>query len=161
MNNKRTILHVDDDPQITRIVGARLKALGYDVTSVNDARLVLEELSRSHQKLVLLDIDMPHVDGLELLRQIKTSNGGTQVIMLTGLTNVQTALQSFRWGAEFCLFKPIGDLRPLLEAVERTFWKIDQWWSVLQHISQAKRTVQSDEYQPKELSGSVRSRVRQ
>jgi len=152
MTYKHSILHVDDDPQITRLVGQRLKALGYEVTSLNDPRQALEELNRLHQRLVLLDIDMPHVDGLELLRQIKASHGGTQVIMLTGLVNMQTLLQSFRWGAEFCLFKPIGDMQPLLETIDRTFWKIDQWWKALGHLSEEKRVTKSSDIRSGELT---------
>lgn len=139
MDYKRTILHVDDDPQITRLVASRLKDLGYEVTSLNDPRLALEELDRSHQRLVLLDIDMPHISGLDLLEKIRADYRGTQVIMLTGLVTLQTVLQSFRWGAEFCIFKPIVDMGPLLDAVERTFWKIDQWWSALDYLSREKR----------------------
>jgi len=136
---KRTILHVDDDPQITRLVAARLKGLGYEMTSLNDPRRALEELAGSNQRLVLLDIDMPHISGLDLLDKIRTDYRGTQVIMLTGMVNMQTVLQSFRWGAEFCIFKPITDMGPLMEAIERTFWKIDQWWSALGHLSREKR----------------------
>ncbi|NQU22406.1 MAG: response regulator [Candidatus Nealsonbacteria bacterium] len=140
MNYKRTILHVDDDPQITRIVAARLNALGYEVTSLNDPRQALEELSRSQQRLVLLDIDMPHVNGLDLLQEIRAEYGGTQVIMLTGLVSMQILLQSFRCGAEFCMFKPITDMEPLLEVIDKTFWKIDQWGSALDHLSREKRS---------------------
>ncbi len=143
MHYRHSILHVDDDPQITRLVAERLEKLGYEVTSLNDPRDAMDELSRSNHRLVLLDIDMPHIDGLKLLRQIKARHGGTQVIMLTGLVTVQTLLQSFRWGAEFCVFKPFGDIGPLAEAVERTFWKIDQWWSALHHLSEEKRLAKS------------------
>ncbi len=151
MNDKRTILHVDDDPQITRILAARLTALGYEVTSLNDPRQALEELDRSHQRLVLLDIDMPHVNGLDLLQEIQTEYGGTQVIMLTGLVTMQTLLQSFRCGAEFCMFKPITDMEPLLEVIDRTFWKLDQWWTALDHLSQEKRSERSATPQPVEV----------
>ena len=139
MKYRHTILHVDDDPEITRLVAKRLEGHGYELTSLNDPRLALAELARSQQRLVLLDIDMPHITGLDLLRSIHTDFGGTQVIMLTGLVTMQSVLQSFRYGAEFCIFKPITDMAPLLEAIERTFWKIDQWWIALEHLSQEKR----------------------
>ena len=143
MDYKRTILHVDDDPQITRIVAKRLEQLGYKVTSLNDPTLALRELNDSHQRLVLLDIAMPSVNGLDLLREIKANHGGTQVIMLTGVVTLQAALQSFRWGAEFCVFKPIVNMEPLIEAIERTFWKIDQWWRAVEHLSREKRAAKS------------------
>ena len=144
MEYHRTILHVDDDPALTRLVAHRLAAAGYEVTSVVDPTLALHELNNSHQRLVLLDIDMPQIDGLRLLREIKGSHGGTQVIMLTGLVSMQTVLQSFRWGAEFCLFKPLSDFQPLLTAIERTFWKIDQWWAALDYLSQQRRAAKGE-----------------
>ena len=152
MDYKRTILHVDDDPQITRIVAERLKSLGYEVTSLNDPRQALEELNRSHQRLVLLDIDMPHINGLDLLQEVQTHYGGTQVIMLTGMVTMQTVLQSFRWGAEFCVFKPIADLKPLLKVIERTFWKIDRWWETLEYLSQEKRSRRAGSVQPDQVT---------
>jgi hypothetical protein len=52
---------------------------------------------------------------------------------------MQSVLQSFRWGAEFCIFKPLVDYGPLLDAVERTFCKIDHWWAALHHLTEEKR----------------------
>jgi DNA-binding response OmpR family regulator len=143
MNYRKTILHVDDDPQLTRLVAQHLRPLGYEVTSLNDPTQALQVLSESHHRLVLLDIDMPHVNGLDLLRQIKHAYGGSQVIMLTGLVSTQTLLQSYRWGAEFCIFKPLTSVAPLLEAVEAVFRKIDHWWSALEELSRQRRSVES------------------
>jgi DNA-binding NtrC family response regulator len=85
--------------------------------------------------MVLLDIDMPDVDGLQLLADIKRHDGGIQVVMLTGLVTLSSALRSFRLGAEACLFKPMEDFGPLVEAIHRTFHKIDGWWSTLEQLS--------------------------
>ncbi len=135
MNYSRTILHVDDDPLITRFVAARLRAIGYEVTSVNDPRQALDEHELSQQRLVLLDIDMPHISGIDLLGQIKAINGGTQVIMLTSMVTMSTVLKSYRMGAEYCIFKPILDMDLLIEAIDSTFLKIDHWWSALERLS--------------------------
>ena len=143
MDYKRTILHVDDDPQVTRIIAQQLTKRGYEVTSVNDPALALRELNKSHQRIVLLDIDMPVINGLDLLRQIKAEHAGTQVIMVTGIVTLQAVQQSFRWGAESCIFKPIENLEPLVEAIERTFWKIDRWWDVVEYLSQESREPSS------------------
>jgi phenylacetyl-CoA:acceptor oxidoreductase subunit 2 len=69
-------------------------------------------------RVVLLDIDMPQINGLEALREIKQHDGGIQVIMLTGLVSMNTVLESMRLGAESCLFKPVTDVAPLLDAIE-------------------------------------------
>ena len=141
MNYRKTILHVDDDPQITRLVAQYLQPRGYEVTCLNDATRALQVLSESHHRLILLDIDMPHVNGLDLLREIKHAHGGSQVIMLTGLVSTQTLLQSYRWGAEFCIPKPLTSAVPLVEVVEAVFWKIDHWWNALAEISKQRRAL--------------------
>jgi DNA-binding response OmpR family regulator len=138
---KKAILHVDDDPQFTRLVAHRLSALGYEVVSLHDPLQTLQVLNESHHRLVLLDIEMPQINGLDLLRKIKTEIGGTQVIMLTGLVSLQTMLQSYRWGAEFYVFKPLESMQPLVEAIEAVFRKIDHWWAALERLGKERRAV--------------------
>lgn len=139
VNNERAVLHVDDDPQLTRMVAENLKEYGYQLTSLNDPADALKELMRNQWRVVLLDIDMPGLNGMDLLREIKAYDGGIQVIMLTGVVTLSTVLKSFRWGAEACLFKPITDVRPLRDALEDTFRKIDRWWATLEDLTQRRR----------------------
>ncbi len=138
MDSERAVLHIDDDPQVTRLVAARLRRHGYEVTSLTDPRGALRELMQNQWRVVLLDIDMPGVNGLDLLREIKAYDGGVQVIMLTGVVSMNTLLQSFRLGAEACLFKPLTDDRPLLDALADTFRKIDRWWETLEELSRRR-----------------------
>ncbi len=140
---RKAILHVDDDPQFTRLVAQRLSSLGYEVTSLNDPTQALRVLADSCHRLVLLDIAMPTVNGLDLLRQIKTSCGGTQVIMLTGVVSMQTLLQSYRWGAEYFVFKPLAGMGPLVNAVEKVFQKIDHWWAATEYVGRENHVVHS------------------
>jgi len=140
MNTDRALLHIDDDPQITRMVAARLRKHGYQTNSLNDPTEVLKELMCNQWRVVLLDIDMPEVNGLDLLREIKAYDGGIQVIMLTGLVQLHTLLQSFRWGAEACLFKPLDNMDLLVAALDDTFRKVDRWWHALEELSQRGRT---------------------
>jgi DNA-binding NtrC family response regulator len=86
---------------------------------------------------------MPGISGLDLLRQIKVHSGGTQVIMLTGTVSMQTLLQSYRWGAEFFVFKPLASMDPLLSAIETVFQKIDHWWAAMEHLGKERRAAQS------------------
>lgn len=136
---RKAILHVDDDPVFTRLVAQRLSAIGYEVTSLNDPNQTMRVLNESCHRLVLLDIDMPAMSGLNLLRQIKSECGGVQVIMLTGTVSMQTLLQSYRWGAEFFVFKPLESMQPLVNAVETVFQKIDHWWLAMEHLGKERR----------------------
>jgi DNA-binding response OmpR family regulator len=143
VNYRKIILHVNDDPQLTRLVAQHLQPLGYELTSLNDPTQALRMLGQSHYRLVLLDIDMPRVNGLELLRKINRTHSGSQVIMLSGLVSMLTLLQSYRWGAEHCIFKPLLSVAPLLEAVAAVFRKIDHWHSALEQLHAQPRVADS------------------
>ena len=110
----------------------------YEVVSLDNPLRVSEQLTKTGARVVLLDIDMPEVDGLTLLKQIKMLDGGVQVIMLTGLVSLSTVLQSMRWGAEACIFKPLTDFDPLLTVVKTTFDKIDRWWQALGNLQKLR-----------------------
>ena len=148
MERDKTILHVDDDPSQLKIVSAILQERGYHVESIGDPDEALVHLSETGIRLVLLDIDMPGKDGLTLLQEIKTIDGGVQVIMLTGMVKMSTVLQSMRWGAEACIFKPLTDHAPLLEAVEAAFAKIDRWWFAVQELAREKKKLQQTSAAP-------------
>ena len=137
LETNRNVLHIDDDEPFTRLMGYQLSRHGYQITALHDPTRALDELARGQHRAVLLDIDMPHVNGLELLRQIKRRDGGIQVVMLTGRVGVDTMLKSLRWGAEACYFKPLTDPGPLLECLELTFHKLDRWQEALAELQAA------------------------
>ncbi len=145
MDRNHTILHVDDDPSILRLVAKRLSKESYDVVSIDDPTKVSKALLKTGARVVLLDIDMPQIDGLTLLKQIKEQDGGIQVIMLTGLVSIHTALLSMRYGAEACLFKPLTDFDPLLTSVQAAFEKIGHWWEALHDLNHRKSEQQHQE----------------
>ena len=138
MHCNREILHVDDDPQITRLVAAQLAPYGYHVEPLGDSTRVIDELVHGKQRVVLLDIDMPDVNGLEVLHRIKEYDAGIQVIMLSGIVTLSDALQALRGGAEACFFKPVEEIEPLVEAIEGAFRKIDHWWEALRDLTRRK-----------------------
>lgn len=139
MNMPRRILHVDDDPQITTLVAVRLEQRGYRSTALNDACQVIQQLRNFHERVLILDVDMPQIDGLDLLKQIKFFDGGIQVVMLTGLVTMTTVLESLRLGAEACLFKPITEIEPLVGAIESCFQKIERWMASLDELSRRRK----------------------
>ncbi|MBX7168405.1 MAG: response regulator [Pirellulales bacterium] len=138
----RTVLHVDDDPALTRVIAKKLEKRGFQVVQLNDPTKAIEELMRTQVRVVISDIDMPQLNGLDLLKQIKAFDGGVQVLMLTGLVTMTSVLQSLRWGAEACVFKPIADVDPLVAALDDAFRKLDRWWHALEELSHRKRSEQ-------------------
>lgn len=137
----RVILHVDDDPAQLRIVRHMLEKKGYAIHSTTDPSQARQLLLETGARLVLLDIDMPDTDGLTLLKQIKSFDGGIQVIMLTGVVTMSTILRSLRWGAEACVFKPVTDPDDLAEPIEATFRKLDRWWDAVDYLAEEKRRL--------------------
>jgi DNA-binding NtrC family response regulator len=136
------ILHVDDDRLMTEIVRERLEPYGYRVIPVNDPSSIIDVLVRNNCRVVLLDVQMPQANGLEVLTQIKQYNGGVLVIMLTGLVSMTSVLESMRRGAEACLFKPLNDVAPLLKTLDAAFQKIDHWWDTLQDLTSRRKAEQ-------------------
>ncbi|UUO08113.1 response regulator [Blastopirellula sp. J2-11] len=138
MNKK--VLHVDDDPQILRLVGRQLSSAGYDVISLEQPEKAMKVLLDSSIRVCILDIEMPRINGLELLQDIKQYDGGIQVVMLTGLVTLSTVLDSMRFGAESCLFKPVEKFDTLKEVLEAAFEKQLRWWNALHELKQRQLT---------------------
>ena len=97
-NTNRAVLHVDEDPAATQLIHVLLRPLGIETVQLNDPAQLLDRLLKDQHRVVLLDVDMPHDNGLELLRDIKRLDGGINVIMLTGLVSPSAVLQSQRRG---------------------------------------------------------------
>jgi DNA-binding NtrC family response regulator len=134
MNDRRTILHIDDDPAVLRLVKGKLSQHGYEVVSSTDPTGIEDLLLTSNARICLLDISMPQADGIEVLKQIKLHDGGIQVIMLTGLVSMNSVLDSLRNGAEALYFKPILNFDPLLEMLQDSFRKTDRWRKTLEEL---------------------------
>ncbi|WP_158265074.1 response regulator [Blastopirellula marina] len=126
------MLHVDDSALIRTMVSDHYSEMGYDVISISDPREVMSALLTHNCQVVISDIQMDPIDGLTLLRQIKKDDGGTSVIMLSGVIGTNTILRSMRWGAEACIFKPLNDYFRLDAVVDATFQKYSGWWQSLQ-----------------------------
>ena len=135
---QRTVLHVDDDRSMLHLVRKRLECDGYQMISLEQPERLIETLLKHDCRVVLLDVQMPTHNGLDLLSQIKQYDGGIQVIMLTGLVSMNTVLESLRRGAEACLFKPVRQFDDILHALSTTFEKLDRWWETLEELNERR-----------------------
>lgn len=133
------VLHIDDDPAVTRMVTLLLRSRGIEAAELNDPERALDILMTHDYRVVLLDIDMPGLNGLDLLSRIKHRDGGVNVIMLTGLVSQTSVLASMRRGAMACLFKPIDDPQTLIDAITIAFENTNRWWDTLGHLSALRR----------------------
>jgi DNA-binding NtrC family response regulator len=102
------ILVVDDDEGLLFSIRAALLSAGLpDPTMVSDSRKVLDLVRRQRFHLALLDLIMPHLDGMEVLKQIKQESPSTECIILTAVDDVATAVKAIHMGAYDYLVKPL------------------------------------------------------
>ena len=112
------ILVVDDDPDICDILRDRLESYGYPVEVAVDGRAAIVSINRALPHGLILDIQMPHIDGLEVLRQIRESHPLVPVIMITA--DISRISEKVIQAAQEVLIKPIEGIK-FKEAVRRLF----------------------------------------
>jgi two-component system, NtrC family, response regulator GlrR len=112
------ILLVDDDPGLLRLLSIRLRAEHYDVEAVESAAEALAALSRFRPDLVVTDLRMDTMDGIQLLKEIQRQRPGLCVLLLTAHGTIPDAVEATQSGAFGFLTKPV-DKQQLLEYVER------------------------------------------
>ena len=113
------ILIVDDEPSHRLMLFAHLKS-DYDVSEAPDGFLAVEAVKQRFYDLVIMDIRMPGMDGLEALRQIKAISPGIVVFIMTAFQSVETAREALRQGASDYIVKPV-DAEELLGNIDREF----------------------------------------
>ncbi len=100
------VLLVDDDEIFAKVMGRELTRIGYTVTGAGTGAEALERLGAIDPSIVLLDLRLPDMSGLEVLQSIRSRNPGSEVIMLTGHGTIDTAIESIRMGAFDYIAKP-------------------------------------------------------
>jgi UDP-3-O-acyl N-acetylglucosamine deacetylase len=113
-----TVLVVDDEPQIRATLRGILAEEGLRVLEAEDGRQALDLIRRDAPELVILDIWMPDMDGLELLRQLREEPRPPVVVMISGHGNIETAVKATKLGAFEFIEKPLS-LDGLLDVVSR------------------------------------------
>ena len=103
-----TILIVDDEPSILKSLEGILSDEGFEVTTASNGYEALQEIESDSPDLVLLDIWMPGIDGLETLKEIKKNHPYIQVVMITGHGTIETAVQATKLGAFDFIEKPLS-----------------------------------------------------
>lgn len=110
------LLLVDDEERFRTTLAKRLEEKGIDVTTLGSGVLALRYILEHPVDVIVLDIKMPELDGIETLREIKKINPGIEVILLTGHASIDSAVVGMRLGAYDYLMKPC-ELETLLKKV--------------------------------------------
>ena len=101
-----SILIVDDEERFRVTLGKRLKEAGFPVETVGSGQEALDHLGQQPADVVILDIKMPGLSGIEVLAEIRRRHIGTEVLLLTGHAEVSSAVEGMRLGAHDYLMKP-------------------------------------------------------
>ncbi len=123
--NIAKILLVDDEENFLAIMEKRLNARDMDVVTADGGRAALEVLEKTPDvDVVVLDVKMPGMDGLEVLRSIRAAHPLVEVIMLTGHGTIETAIDGMKHGAFDYLLKPC-EIETLIDLVRQAKDKKD------------------------------------
>ncbi|MBI3031833.1 MAG: response regulator [Candidatus Rokubacteria bacterium] len=117
-NNGKRVLIVDDDRQVREVLHEIFLSHGYKCELANDGREGLEVFRATRPPLTVTDVKMPVMDGLEFLKLIRGLDVDAAVIVLTGVGDVKTAIESLKVGAYDFIIKPVN-VDELLIAAER------------------------------------------
>jgi signal transduction histidine kinase len=140
MDPGRSILLVDDEEGIRRVLAFSLADLGYAVRTAANAEEALALFRQSPPAVVLTDIKMPGMDGLELLRVIKAESPDTEVVLITGHGDMNLAIQGIKRDATDFVTKPISD-DALEIALSRAFERGAMRRALRAHTEELERLV--------------------
>ncbi len=120
MTTKR-VLVADDSEAIREMLGSFLANLGYHTDLAADGEAAINLFKAHSYDVVICDLQMPIVDGLGVLAQVKALDPDVQVIILTGHATLETAIEALRLGAYEYQFKPVEDIEIFTRLVERAY----------------------------------------
>ena len=116
----RRVLLVDDEQGMRDTLGDILEEIDLQVHQAANGQEAMDKIKAHEYGLVLMDIRMPVVDGVEALTQIKRLRPGLPVIMMTAYTDAAEVEEAFRQGAEAVMYKPL-DIPRLLDLIQLSF----------------------------------------
>lgn len=128
---KAKVLLVDDEEAFLATLAKRLEVRGMQVTTLTRGEDAVATVERQPFDLVVLDLSMPGIDGLETLKRIKASQPEAEIIILTGEGSIRTSIEAMKLGAEDFLQKPVN----IAELVEKISEAKDKRTHILQEKS--------------------------
>ncbi|MBI1802961.1 MAG: response regulator [Ignavibacteriae bacterium] len=118
MADKLKLLVVDDEDGLRTLLKSELEFDGFDVDEADGGIIALETMKNKTYDVVILDIRMPDMDGLQVLRRLKAEKLAKKVVMLTGVDELKIAREALELGADDFLTKPI-EFKNLLACIKR------------------------------------------
>jgi signal transduction histidine kinase len=135
------ILVVDDEEGIRHVLQISLGMAGYRVLTADSGKSAMQIVRSEHPSIILADIKMPGMDGIELLQKIKAENPDSEVIMMTGHADLELAIQSLKFEASDFITKPVN-YDALEIALKRVHEKIGMKHKIKEYTEDLERLVQ-------------------
>jgi PAS domain S-box-containing protein len=134
------LLLIDDEPDILRVLSMSLKADGYDVISAQSGAEGLAAFENKKPAIVLTDIKMPGMDGIEVLKKVKGINPDVEVIIITGHGDIENAIEALKYGASDFITKPVRN-ETLSIALKRAREKLDIKQQLLEYTTDLEKKI--------------------
>jgi len=115
-NINAKVLLVDDEEDFLTALSQRLELRGLQVRTATSGEAAIAKIHEEEFDLIVLDLAMPGIDGIETLRKIKSIQANAEIVMLTGHGSIKTSMEAMKLGAEDFLEKPV-DFSQLLEKI--------------------------------------------
>ena len=112
------ILLVDDEKDFIEALGERMENRGMNVSTTTSAKDALKKMEEEPYDAIILDLQMPEMDGIEALKAIKKKNPDMQVILLTGHATVEKGIEAMKLGAMDLIEKP-ADIETIAEKIKK------------------------------------------
>jgi len=136
--SSRQMLIVDDEEEIRNALSRHFRFLGYEVATAADGKEALDVLAQRHTDVIVSDIVMPRMNGVDLLRAVRKEYPMARFIVMSAYVNQEYLMACMRHGAETCIFKPWTDLREMEQAVSRAFRSLAVWKKKLHTLIRMK-----------------------
>ncbi len=114
----RKVLLVDDERDFVEPLGERMRSRGLDVETAVSAKEAIQMTQRETYDVIVLDLNMPQIDGLETLRMLKEKNPNVHFILLTGYPTAEKGIRAMLSGAEEVLERP-SNVETLIRKIEK------------------------------------------
>ena len=127
INEKPRDLVIDDEEEILESLRRRFELEGISVKTCQNPITALDIMFKSYYNVIITDIKMPAIDGIVLLKKIKSRNPLCNIIIMTGYSNMDYVIESLSSGACDYFTKPFDDLDTLVEAAQQAIKRVERW----------------------------------
>ena len=115
---KKKILIVDDEQNVRQLIGKVLEKEGYEISYACDGREGLDIFHKKNIDLIISDIKMPEMSGIEFLHEVKKQEPDIDFILITAFATMETAIEAIKNGAQDYVTKPF-DIKEIVDAVKK------------------------------------------